>query len=139
MQNAGARRGRGVLDRGKDARAESLDKAVIGPDRKCPFQSGKVGRHGSGPQHRDCIRCRLSHAIAKFLGIGRRHEVAAGANEQRVAGRSTQPRQRTAHCGSAQAQPARRARHAALGEQRIQRGEKIEVHGGHRGINNMVG
>jgi hypothetical protein len=68
---------------------------------------------------------------AQLFGIGCGGEDAAGLYQQRIAGREAKSRQRPAHGRRTQAEPAGRSGHAALGEQRVQCDEEVEIHALH--------
>jgi len=67
------------------------------------------------------------HAIAQRRCVRRRHEPASGAHEQWVARGGAQPRERAAHRGGAQSEPARGAGHAPFGQQHVERGDEVQV------------
>ena len=69
----------------------------------------------------------LADPLAQLERARRRHQAAPGPDQQRIAGRLAQSRQRPAHRRRAQPQPLRRARHAALGEQHVEGDQQVEI------------
>ncbi|CAM5208020.1 hypothetical protein CDEF62S_00992 [Castellaniella defragrans] len=100
--------------------AHQINKSVIGPNRECPLQSGHI--HGSVARlkHSLGITGKFMNTLSELLGVGSGNQRPSCQHKQRIARGDSQPGKRPAHGGRAQAKPARRLRHAALGEQHIQ-------------------
>lgn len=79
-------------------------------------------------EDRSHIAGEVMHLVAQRGGSRRRHQPAPGANEQRIAGHRSQPRQRSAHGGRAEAETTGGPCNASLSEQRVKRDEQVEVH-----------
>ncbi|CAI8693365.1 hypothetical protein EMIT0111MI5_10741 [Burkholderia sp. IT-111MI5] len=94
-------------------------------ERGCERRHVDVGRRR--PQHGARVARDRMHAVAQCSRVRRRHELAPGAHEQLIAGGEPQPRERAAHGGCAQAKPARGTRHAAFRQQRVERGNEVQV------------
>ena len=94
--------------------------------RRSVERSGSCG----GAQDRLGVLHELGHPLAQLERPRRRHQAAPGPHQQRVAGRLAQARQRAAHGGGAQPEPAGRARDAALVEQDVEGREQVEVGAG---------
>ncbi len=121
----------GIPHGGQQTRAEGFNETVVGPNGEASLDAGDFGSKGRGLQQRHGLLRRLPDAIAKLLGMRGWNKLLPGANEERVARCGAQSRQRATHRRCAEAKPPRGARHAALGEQSVQRCQEIEVYGGH--------
>jgi hypothetical protein len=73
----------------------------------------------------------LTDALAQFDRARRRHETAPGSDQQRIARRLAQSRQRPAHGRWAESQAAGGARHAAFGEQDIKGEQQVQIGSSH--------
>ena len=113
-------------DARNQGRAEILDEAfaVAQGERAhelCQVECRDGAQHGFGVLHQ------LADTLGEFDGAWRRHESASGAHEQGIAGGFAQACEGAAHRRRAQVQPARGARDVALGEQRVEGDEQIEI------------
>jgi hypothetical protein len=70
---------------------------------------------------------RVGHRLAERFGARGRDQRQALAHQQRVAEQLAQPGERVAHPRLAQPDPFGRPGDAALGEQRVERHQKVEV------------
>ena len=113
-----------------EGRPEVLRKAVAGPQRERSNQFFEIERL-PGAQNRSCVLDEQADPLAKFDCPGCGNEAAPGPDQQRIAGRRAQSRQRPAHRRRAEAQPLGSARHAAFREQDIEGDEQIEIGGRH--------
>jgi hypothetical protein len=95
------------------------------------FQRGDVERVLGRRQQPLRLTRYLAHVFAQGGGMRRGHQRPPGPHQQRVARRRAQTGQGAAHRGCAQPQAARGARHAALGQQHVERGQQVHVGGGH--------
>jgi hypothetical protein len=109
-----------------EVRSEALDEAFAGAQREGSHQPLEVERLGRA-QHRCSVLHELTDPPAQRERPGRRDETASGPDQQRIARRRTQSRQRPAHRRRAEPQPLRRARHAAFRKQHIEGDQQIEI------------
>ena len=98
---------------------QEFHEPLAGADGEGSIQCGKVQPAGGRPKHRLGVMSERMDTPAQLFGIGCGGEGTAGLYQQRIARREAKPRQRPAHGGGAQAEPAGRSGHAALGEQRV--------------------
>ncbi len=119
---------RGCGDRGHQGCGEPFDEPFAGANGEGSLERGDVQMAGMRTEDRADVTGKLMDPIAQFGGVRCRHKPAPGAHEQRIARRGPEPRQRSAHGGRTQAEASRRPCHAALGEQRVQRGKQVHVH-----------
>lgn len=88
-------------------RGEGLSETLIGPYREGSLKGGEVQSRNRWPQCSASLMNEIPHA------------------QQRIAGRRAQPRQSPAHRRRAEPQPA--GRHAAVRQQSVERGQKVQV------------
>jgi hypothetical protein len=108
-------------------RADEHEQAVV---RAAHRERGLVG---GGVESRPVVQCvldqaeRVGHRLAERFGARGRDQRQALAHQQRVAEQLAQPGERVAHPGLTQPDPFGRPGDAALGEQRVERHEEVEV------------
>ena len=122
----------GSGDGGQQGNREQLDESPAGTNGEGAMKRREVQAVCRRPQDFLRVAAERMDAPAQLLGIGRGDQGAAGLDQQWVARHPAQPCQRPAHRGGAYAKPAGSPRHAALGEQRVQRQEKVQVDAVHR-------
>ena len=118
--------GRFRADARDEIRPEILDEAFAGPQRERPDELPEVELLG-GAQHRLAVLHELADPLAQLERPRRGNETAPGPDQQRIARRLAQPRQRPAHRRRAEPQPLGGARDAAFREQHIERDEQVEI------------
>ena len=119
-----ARSGRGQPSH---QRADEHEQAVVGAAHR---ERGVVGGGvEAGPVVQGVLDQaeRVGDRLAERFGPRGRDQRQALAHQQRVAEQLAQPGERVAHPGLAQPEAARRPGDAALGEQRVERHEEVEV------------
>ena len=119
-------------DPGDKAGPEVLDEAIAGPQREGSGELLQIEPLGRA-EHRLGFRDESTSAFAQLDRPRRRDQTPAGPDQQRIARRRAQPRQRPAHRRGAETKPLRGAGDAALGEQHVQRDEKVQVGARHPG------
>ena len=114
------------FDAHNEIRSEVLDKTIAGPQREGSHQPFEVERLGRA-QHRLGVLHELTDPPAQFERARCRNETASGPDQQRIAGRRTQSRQRPAHRRRTEPQPLGCARDAAFREQHIKGDQQVEI------------
>lgn len=126
QQEAQTYPGRFLADPRDQARSEGLREALAGPQGERPHKPRKIE-----PVCRAQNRFRILHDPADpltELDCPRRgDQTPSGPDEQGIARRLTQPRQRPAHRGRAEPQPPGRARYAAFCQKHIEGDEQVEI------------
>jgi hypothetical protein len=101
-------------------------KPSLGAQREGADELFEVERLGRA-QDRFAVLHELTDPLAERERTGRGNETASGPDQQRIARRRPQSRQRPAHRRRAEPQPLGRARHAAFREQHVEGDEQVEI------------
>ena len=132
VQEMDANAGRLLGDPGEQGSAEVLDETLAGAHREGSVEASEIERVG-GPQAGLGLMNESTDRIAQLERTRRSHQTAPGADEQRVTGRFTQSRERSAHRRGAEVQSPRSTRHIAFGEQHVEGHQQIEIGSGQDG------
>ena len=108
------------------SRPEGLHKALTGPQREGPDELAEI-EHLGGAENRFRLLNEVADPLAEFERPRGGNQAAPGPDQQGIARRLAQPRQRPAHRRRTEPQPFGGARHAAFRQQDIQGDQQIEI------------
>ncbi len=114
-----------------EPRPEGFDKTVAGTHRELPREVFEIER-ALWPQHGFRLVQKRRDAFTQLERPRRRHQLPAGAHQQRIAGDLAQAGEGAARGRSRQSEPPRGACDTTLGKQGVEGDEQIEVGTGHR-------
>ncbi len=117
-------------DARNESRSEALHETLAGAQRERSDEASEVELLG-GAQNGFRVVHEPADPLAKLERSGRRNETASGPDQQGIARRLAQPRERPAHRGRAEPQSTGGARDTAFGEQHVQGDEQVEIGHGH--------
>ncbi|NRP85654.1 hypothetical protein GFPCMMHI_01553 [Ensifer adhaerens] len=106
---------------------EQRDKALVGANGESPLQRGYFKLASLRAENGSSFASKLVNPIAQLGGAGRWDKSAPGAHKQRVARGGPEPREGPAHGGRTEAETARSAGHANLGQQCVERRKQVQV------------
>ena len=114
--------------RGYNGPGKKLQKRFAGANGESLFELKQIHLGDLWPENRSRIVSKFMDAVSQFGRARRRYERATGSDEQRIARCRSKPCERPAHGRGTQAKAAGRSCHTALGEQYVQRNEKVQVY-----------
>lgn len=102
------------------------DQGIVPAECESAFQGCRI-EFTARCEHAPDLVQQLVHLLPDGDRVGRRGHGAAGAHQDLVAGRAPDPAQAPAHRGGGDVQSCGRSGHAALLQQRVERGEQIQI------------
>ena len=115
-----------LADTTNEVRSEIFNEAVAGSDSENSNELLEV-EPVCGAKNGLSVFYQLTDLLAELERAGCGNETSSGPDQQGIARRLTQPRQRPAHRRRAEPQPSTRASNTAFSEQHIKGDEQIEV------------
>ncbi|ETD42535.1 hypothetical protein X922_25670 [Pseudomonas aeruginosa VRFPA08] len=108
------------------AGGQTADQGVVGTQGEAALQLVQLDGLAGVEQVAGLVH-QLPDLLLQFQGAGRGHQLAAGADHDRVAYRLADPRQGTAHRRWAEVHAARGSDHAALFEKNVEGDQEIHI------------